>query len=180
LSLNLITEPEKLVLLEAEMRETPIAATMQKVHTVTNTLPRYISLLLRNHEESLIQMILAMNGMQQFEKIFALMMGKKVLVVTAMSSGAMIMPFFIEALRRKGVQAELEVCCPELEPPKVKDKFRLSRNIFVPLRITKSPELILVLDDVINYGATISLMVEAMQKKYGANTPMIMGTPILE
>jgi hypoxanthine-guanine phosphoribosyltransferase len=177
LSRNLIQEPEILSHLEFEVGDVPIAAMIQNVKTVTSELPEFISYLLDSNEKSLIRKILNVNGKWNSKEVLKQIQDKRVLVVTAMSSGAMIMPFFVDALNKVGVNAELEICCPEVTSSNILDKFRLSEQVLTSPKRAQQIELILILDDVVSHGTTMELMRRAICQKYGSDIPLIVGTP---
>jgi hypoxanthine-guanine phosphoribosyltransferase len=174
-----IEEPPQLQVLVQEAGNTPIAAMMQNVQTITELLPKCISLLNSQKEERLIRHIFIINCITDSRSVLSQIAGKRIRIVTAMSSGAMIMPFFREALQRTGIQADLEICCPEVTSPWSTDKFNLSNQVAVERPNGEAPDILLVLDDVVNEGKTIQRIVAAMRQKYGTNIPIIAGTKMI-
>jgi hypothetical protein len=178
LSSDEMEEPSELLSLEAELGEILPAALVQNIFTVTTHLPMHISEALSNQsvEDLLLEIFAANNIHEDISRVIEEVKGKRLLIVSGLSSGAMRIPFLIEAAKKAGIKdIFLEVHSPVVRPSNAENRYELTELNIMPKPMNPIPEIIWVLDDTISNGDTLRVLVSSTRARYGENVRIISG-----
>ena len=175
LSPNTGSDPQDLVNLEAQFSWLPPATVNSSFTTITHYLPEGLSFLFQSYFDFFICYFLSLNRPDLnpelkpslfFEKLETIR-DKKILVIAPLSAGAVVAPFFVNALQKLGFNAFLEVCAPLLDSQQSKSHQNLTDEVIMLQEKTTQPDLIVLLDDRVGQGDTMHRVHAATEKKYG-------------